>query len=189
MIAIWWACTAVAPPEPAPDVWGPTDDGAQVYASCASCHLADGSGRPDGVVPRLAGQPAEILASKLTRIASGQVDLPVMLPFARALTDDAIAQVAEHIEGLPAVAVGQGTAGGGGTVYADHCAACHGAAGEGSVPLGAPRLCGQHHGYLLRRLRAPESRGDADAAMVAIVQTLGDEQLDAAATWLAACTP
>ena len=32
-----------------------------VYAHCASCHLHDGSGRPDGSIPRLNGQRRAVL--------------------------------------------------------------------------------------------------------------------------------
>ena len=48
------------------------------YAHCASCHLHDGSGRPDGSIPRLNGQRRAVLENKLHRLRGGMMRLPVM---------------------------------------------------------------------------------------------------------------
>ena len=48
----------------------PADEPA-AYAHCASCHLHDGSGRPDGSIPRLNGQRRAVLENKLHRLRTG----------------------------------------------------------------------------------------------------------------------
>lgn len=164
--------------------------GAQVYTFCASCHLADGGGRPDGAIPRLAGQPAVIVAGKLNHIRAGTTYLPVMAAFANSLSPAEVTAVAEYIAALPApkyVGHGDGNALDlGRRTYATQCAGCHGPEGEGNAALLAPRLCGQHAGYLWRRFDEilRNDRGDANAGMAAIVREMVDEDLAATADYL-----
>lgn len=164
--------------------------GAGVYASCASCHLADGGGRPDGAIPRLAGQSAEILVSKLTRIRSGEVFLPVMAAFAHSLSPQEVTAVAAYIAFLPEpkyIGRGEGKSlQAGQTHYAALCAACHGAGAEGNPVLQAPRLCGQHAGYIVRRVEevVQGRRADANPGMAAIAAAVAPADLAAAADYL-----
>lgn len=162
------------------------DVAAEAFAACAACHMADGSGRSDGSVPRLAGQRHAIVVEKLRKLRSGAADLPVMVPFARALTDSEIEMLASYVERLPDAPVlsHSGAAAG---EYAALCAGCHGAAGEGNDGLLAPRLCGQHEAYLLRRFDeiVVDARGDTEPAMAAILASLDGEQRRAIARWLA----
>ncbi|RMF15105.1 MAG: hypothetical protein D6761_08465, partial [Candidatus Dadabacteria bacterium] len=94
---------------------------------CVSCHLANGGGRPDGVIPRLAGQPAAILSGKLERLAAGTTNLPAMTAYAGALSAAARARVASWFAHLPIPeGIGQGDPvlrERGATVYARLCAA------------------------------------------------------------------
>lgn len=173
----------VRPPERGADAWAAPDaasaasPGAVAFESCASCHLADGAGRPDGSIPRLAGQRAAILEHKLRALAAGEVQLPVMVGFARALEDREIPAIAAHLASLPSPAAGHGSgealAFGAGR-YATFCQACHGPQAQGNDALLAPRLCGQHAGYLARRMDEIEAnlRGDADPAMRALINAL-----------------
>jgi len=152
--------------------------------------MADASGRTDGTIPRLAGQPAAIIVDKLHKIRDGKTDLPVMLPFARALSAAETEAIASYVADLPtAIATprGETAAAPRPPEYAALCAACHGSAGEGIEGLRSPRLCGQHAAYLARRLDeiALNTRGDADAAMAAIVTSLTPDRRNALATWLA----
>ncbi len=171
--------------------------GATVYTFCASCHLADGGGRPDGDIPRLAGQPAFAVAAKLSRIRSGEVFLPVMAAFANSLSPQEVTAVAAYIAALPTpayVGLGDGKALSiGRHQYAATCAACHGANGEGSSTLQAPRLCGQHAGYILRRVGeiVQRRRADADAGMAAIAASVSPANLAATADYLSrgTCSP
>jgi len=138
-------------PAPAPAAEPPP------YAVCAPCHGADGAGRPDGSVPRLAGQRAAVIGRQLHALRDGARDLPVMVPYARALTAEEIAEVARAIEAMGPVAAGIGPGEAlerGGAVYAAACAPCH----DGHD---AAIVAGQHYGAILRRLEAPPDPGMA----------------------------
>ncbi len=152
--------------------------GRLVFASCASCHLADGGGRTDGSIPRLAGQDAAILERRLRGLFDGSVYLPVMTPFARALSDMEIEQVSAYLSSLPrpgAVGIGPGTqVEHGAVLYGAVCLNCHAAGAMGQPALNAPRLCGQHEAYLLRRMAemAGANPRASDPAMVAVAAGL-----------------
>ena len=162
------------------------------YAHCASCHLHDGSGRPDGSIPRLTGQRRSVLVNKLYRLRAGILRMPVMDPFARTLAPSEIAQIAEYLSELPAAAAPsvatEEERAQGASLYAEHCASCHGANGEGQDGLFASRLCGQYAGYLNRRLAevAAGTRGDADAVMQDAIDAVPVDDLRAIVAWLAA---
>ena len=162
------------------------------FAHCASCHLHDGSGRPDGSIPRLTGQRRSVLENKLYRLRAGILRMPVMDPFARTLAPSEIAQIAEYLSELPAAAAPsvatEEERAQGASLYAEHCASCHGANGEGQDGLFASRLCGQYAGYLNRRLAevAAGTRGDADAVMQDAIDAVPVDDLRAIVAWLAA---
>jgi len=167
---------------------------AALYASCASCHMADGSGRRDGEVPRLAGQSEKILIDKLQKLRDGKVSLPVMTPFARALTDTELTQVARYISRLPLSTPSVSTPSNQkydvlpNQNYLAYCAACHGHEGQGNDALLAPKLCGQHANYLDRRMLEIEHqhRGDADTGMISVLTMVNQATRDAISQWLAA---
>jgi len=163
------------------------------YAHCVSCHLHDGSGRPDGSIPRLGGQRKAVLENKLYRLRSGTMRLPVMDPYARALPPAEVAEIAQYLSEMPEpelahVEVDDAQRAQGAALFTQHCAACHGANGEGSDPLFASRLCGQYAGYLERRLEeaVAGSRGDGDAIMRGVVTAVPAEDLPPIVAWLAA---
>jgi len=157
---------------------------AELYAACASCHMADASGRSDGLVPRLAGQLEKVLIHKLQKLRDGTVTLPVMVPFARALTPVEVTQVAHYIAALPSPKSGVAS----NKNYVTYCAGCHGSEGQGNDVLLAPKLCGQHEQYLSRRMIeiTQNLRGDADMGMVATLDTMEQYMRDDIAQWLAA---
>jgi len=171
--------------DPAPD------DEPIAYAHCASCHLHDGSGRPDGSIPRLNGQRRSVLEHKLQRMRAGTIHLPVMEPFARTLEPHEISEIASY---LSSMVEPTGAPNGSNdtdrdraaALYAEHCASCHGKNAEGSDALFASRLCGQYAGYLERRLdeAATGARGDADAMMQAVVAAVPGGDLGAIVAWL-----
>ena len=164
----------------------------ELFASCASCHMSDASGRSDGMVPRLAGQREKVLVHKLQNLRDGKVNLPVMLPFARALSNDEVIEVAHYISSLPVnyiePASQQSTSKD--TKYNanfEHkCASCHGELGQGDDALFAPKLCGQHAAYLIRRMQEIENnvRGDADVGMMAVLETVDNTARSEIAKWL-----
>lgn len=169
----------------------PADEPA-AYAHCASCHLHDGSGRPDGSIPRLNGQRRAVLENKLYRLRAGIMRMPVMDPYARTLMPKDITEIAAYLSVLPELAsmpssVSREERVRGASVYAQHCASCHGANAEGHDGLFASRLCGQYSGYLTRRLAevAARTRGDADAVMQGVVDAVPSDDLQAIVAWLA----
>ncbi len=124
-----------------------------------------------------------MLRAKLHAIRDGEVELPVMAPFASALTPDEIDEVADWLAALPAPSAPGPDPGG---LYAQACAACHGpdAAGRDEPPT--PALCGQHAGYLSRRLsESAAGTRVGDAAMAAVLGTLDPTDLEALAAELA----
>jgi len=165
--------------------------GRQVFTSCASCHLADAGGRADGTIPRLAGQDASILERRLRGLLDGSIDLPVMTPFARALNEAEIRQVSAYLSSLPRpeqVGFDSGSwSESGAALYGALCLSCHAADAMGQPALNAPRLCGQHEAYLLRRLNEMASTNPraVDPAMRAIVAALPAEDRRAISNHLA----
>jgi cytochrome c553 len=162
------------------------------YAHCASCHLHDGSGRPDGSIPRLSGQRRSVLENKLYRLRAGIMRMPVMDAFARALAPNDIAEIAAYLSEMPEPTITPSNAtkeerAQGASLYAEHCASCHGANGEGQDGLFASRLCGQYAGYLNRRLAevTARTRGDADAIMQDAINAVPVDDLRVIVTWLA----
>jgi len=155
--------------------------GKRVFAACASCHLADAGGRPDGTIPRLAGQEASVLEARLRALRDGSVDLPVMTPFARALTEAETRQVAGYLSSLPRpewVGIGSGRQlEHGAAIDRSLCAGCHATGAPGQAALNAPRLCGQHATYLVRRLNeiADTDPRTPDPTMRSIASSLSSE--------------
>ena len=168
-------------------------DAPPAYAHCASCHLHDGSGRPDGSIPRLNGQRRAVLEQKLHRLRAGIVRLPVMDPFARTLAPAEASELASYLSELPDTPTAGDEVNGeeraeGASLYAEHCASCHGAHGEGHDGLFASRLCGQYAGYMERRLQEVrnETRGSSDAVMQGVLAGLPIDDLSPIVRWLAA---
>lgn len=163
------------------------------FKHCVSCHLHDGSGRPDGSIPSLTAQRRAVLENKLYRLRAGMMRLPVMDPYARTLPPKEISDIAMYLSELPALDAVPSDASKeeraqGASLYAQHCVACHGANAEGNDGLLASRLCGQYAGYLERRLAeaAAGTRGAADAIMQGVVKTVPADDLRPIVAWLAA---
>ena len=177
--------TAQVPADPWQADIKPDHTGAKVYESCASCHMADAMGRKDGQVPRLAGQSTKVLIHKLEKLRAGSVTLPVMLPFARALSAQEVTLVSNYIATIGQVSKAISAVDN--PDYGAYCAACHGPSGMGNDTLLAPRLCGQHQPYLLRRMQEIKgnSRGDADPGMRGILSVIAPKALTQIANDLA----
>jgi cytochrome c oxidase cbb3-type subunit III len=69
-----------------------------------------------------------------------QTRFSLMPGFAGILSNAEIREVASHVGSLSGLATDSGAAGNGATLYADNCASCHGASGEGDPAFGAPNL-------------------------------------------------
>lgn len=140
--------------------------------NCQPCHGAGGAGAPG--YPALAagawiwGGTIEAIETTLVhgiRSADPQARASQMPKFADGiLTPAQIEQVADyvftefygHAEPRPATAPGA-------AVFAENCAACHGAAGMGGRDVGAPRLASRVHLYgntrdaVISQIRAPRA--------------------------------
>lgn len=122
--------------------------------TCAGCHGAGGQGAPGGF-PSLAdddwiwGGSYDAIHATIThgvRANESEAQRQSMMP--RFLADGVFtaAQVndtAEFVLSLTNRATDAAAAERGAALYADQCAACHGARGEGDRELGAPRLSDQ----------------------------------------------
>ena len=132
------------------------------------------------------------MENKLYRLRAGMTRLPVMDPFARTLAPREVAEIAQYLSQLPEIEATQtdvpaNERAKAASLYAQHCASCHGANGEGNDGLFASRLCGQYAGFLERRLDeiAARRRGDADAIMQDVVDAVPSDDLRIIVPWLA----
>jgi len=137
--------------------------GAELYQTCAPCHLANGFGNVDIAAPTIAGLPQWYVESQLRAFQAGwrgrhHTDLPGlrMRPMAVTLNRDGdIESVAEYVASLPAVqpeSTLDGNAGRGAELFAV-CAACHGVDARGQEALQSPPLTELHDWYMLNQLR------------------------------------
>jgi cytochrome c553 len=137
-----------------PDV----ENGLQIYRTCAACHMREGWGHTSGSVPQIAGQLRPVIIKQLADIRAGNRDNPRMAPYSSVENiggTQAVADVAGYIDTLEmSVANGKGPeeyVERGEKLYAEYCARCHGANGEGDAAAFVPRIQAQHFRYLLRQ--------------------------------------
>ena len=106
---------------------------------CGICHGADASGQlsrfPDLTDDewQWGGEPSQIEAT----IRGGRQ--ATMVGWQAVLGEDGVEQVAHYVRSLSDTSEAHDVENGR-TLYGQFCIACHGAAGEGKVPLGAPNL-------------------------------------------------
>jgi cytochrome c553 len=173
-------------------------NGLKIYAECAACHQAEGFGSTTGSTPQIAGQHRSVIIKQLADYRTGARESVLMAPYAATEViggEQAVADVAQYISTLPvSVDNGKGLGVGlpvGEQLYAEQCAACHGANGEGSDEKRVPRLQAQHYKYLVRQFDWIRSgqRGNADAAMVAKVHDLPDNEVQGALDYISRLMP
>ena len=70
-------------------------------SKCAKCHGKQGQGR--NKTPALAGMQADVFIEQMNNFKSGAIESKRMAKYAKALSDDEIAELAHYYEGLPAV--------------------------------------------------------------------------------------
>ena len=136
---------------------------ADEFIYCTVCHGVQLMGNSTLKAPRLSGMETWYVERQLRAFKNGwrgdrdeDVVGSEMQPMAAALSNDQIVEVAEFVEAtrseLPEQTV-TGNADRGETLYLT-CAACHGAAGEGSEALRSPALAGLNDWYLATQLRS-----------------------------------
>jgi cytochrome c553 len=170
-------------------------------AYCKTCHGLSGQGyRGANPMPRLAGQQTEYLENQLRAFIERRRTNPIMNNVAHVLSPNMITALAAHFKDLNPKPLGgapQELVAAGKKIYQEGvpgtdipaCASCHGpeAKGDGAFP----RLAGQLHDYILRKLvNWSEERGqdpanpDTSAIMEPIAHGLTDPQIKAVAAYL-----
>jgi cytochrome c553 len=174
------------------------DNGLTIYRICAECHQPEGWGLANGSYPQLAGQHRKVIIKQLAEIRACLRDNPEMYPRASPETiggAQVVADVAGYIDTLEiSVATGKGPGEGlegAAALYADKCARCHGASGEGDNDEYIPRIQSQHYAYLQRQFRAIRSRerGNADPEMLDHAQGIEDAAADALLDYVSRLEP
>jgi cytochrome c553 len=174
--------------------------GKDLFAACAECHQADGSGSADGTIPLIAGQHVSVLVKQLvdfrhdrrwhvkmqdaaTRHELGSAqDLLDVAAYAESLKRPA----PREIGSIDGAALHQGQ-----VVYYRDCEGCHGRLAEGDLRTLRPRLAGQHYQYLLRQLNetAAGQRPGMDEMHVKRIGALSADERAAVAAHLARLSP
>lgn len=171
---------------------GNADRGREAYQVCQGCHKPDGSGRPDGTYPQIAGQHATVLIKQMADIREGRRDNPKMFPFANkhVINIQEIADIAVYLAGLP-IPPGNGKGTGtelarGKEIYEKDCLLCHGRNGEGDAGKYYPVLAGQHYKFLLREAHDIKNkvRRNSNPKMVKVVQKYNDADLEAVSDYI-----
>ena len=168
---------------------------------CKTCHGLSGQGfRGAFPMPRLAGQQSEYLENQLRAFIERRRTNPVMFNVAHVLSPSVVNALATYFKGLNPKPLGgapREVVAAGKKIYQDGvsgaevpaCPSCHGpeAKGEGAIP----RLAGQLHDYLLKKLvNWSKERGqdpakpDTSAIMEPIAHSLTEPQLAAVAAYL-----
>jgi cytochrome c553 len=163
--------------------------------SCASCHSADGNSSI-AANPKLAQQHPEYILRQLEDFKSGKRKSAIMKPFASALSDEDMRNVAYFVgskkikpgfaKAKDTVALGEKIFRGG---LADRqvpaCAGCHSPNGSGT-PAQYPRLQGQHADYTAAQMVAfRDGQRLNNPVMNGVAAKLNDREIKAVADYIA----
>jgi cytochrome c553 len=168
---------------------------------CKTCHGLSGQGfRGAYPMPRLAGQQPEYLENQLRAFVERRRTNPVMFNVAHVLSGSMVTSLATHFRDLNPKPLGGAPtqlAAAGKKIYQEGisgtdvppCASCHGPEAKGQGPF--PRLAGQLHDYVLKKLvnwskeRGQDpARPDTSAIMEPIAHGLTEPQIAAVAAYL-----
>ncbi|HTN67814.1 MAG TPA: cytochrome c4 [Burkholderiaceae bacterium] len=179
------------------------DSIAQRAIACASCHGKEGRAASDGFYPRIAGKPAGYLYNQLVNFREGRRRYPLMIYMVDHLSDAYLHEIADYFSSLqppypppqPSTASATTLERGRQLVHAGDtakkvpaCIACHGQALTGVLPS-IPGLLGLPRDYLNAQFGAWKNGSRHAAApdcMAQIVARMSDDDINAAAAWLAA---
>lgn len=169
---------------------------------CMACHGAEGRATSDGYYPRIAGKPAGYLYHQLLHFREGRRQYPMMSYLVERQSEAYLREMADYFanQHLPYAPPQQPSVDAavlerGRRLVLDgdpqrelpSCRACHGERLTGTQPA-IPGLLGLSHDYLLAQLgawRLNQRRAHAPDCMAQIVDKLKDDELYAAAAWLA----
>jgi cytochrome c553 len=167
---------------------------------CKTCDGVAGQGfRGSFPMPRLAGQQPEYLENQLQAFIERRRTNPVMFNVAHVLSPSMLKGLAEHFRdlnpkplgGAPRDQVAEGK-----KIYLEGagenvppCASCHGPDAKGADAF--PRLAGQLHDYIIRKLTnwdkergQDKAKPDNSAIMQPIAHDLTQAQINAVAAFL-----
>ena len=168
---------------------------------CKTCHGVSGQGfRGAFPMPRLAGQQPEYLKNQLSAFIERRRTNPVMFNVAHVLSPPMLTGLTTYFKDLNPKPLGgapKELAAAGKTIYEEGvpsaevppCASCHGPDAKGADAF--PRLAGQLHDYIFRKLTNwDKERGqdkanpDTSAIMQPIAHNLTEAQIKAVAAYL-----
>ena len=151
-------------------------------------------------MPRLAGQQPEYLENQLRAFNERRRTNPIMFNVAHVLNPQMITALAAHFKDLDAKPFGwcsKGVVVAGKKLYEEGvpdanvppCSSCHGPKGKGDGAF--PRLAGQLHDYIFRKLvnwskerGQDRSKPDTSAIMEPIAHGLTEPQIEAVAAYV-----
>lgn len=174
--------------------------GKTLYAACAQCHGADGSGSADGTIPVVAGQHVSVLVKQLVDFRHDRRWHAKMREAVKSHEfggSQDLLDVAAYAESMERPAPREGGMGDGKAlhqgqvVYYRDCETCHGRLAEGDLQTLRPRLAGQHYAYLLRQLNetAAGQRPGMDDEHVKRIGALSEADRAAVADHLSRLSP
>jgi cytochrome c553 len=168
---------------------------------CKTCHGVSGQGfRGAFPMPRLAGQQPEYLENQLQAFIDRRRTNPVMFNVAHVLSPSMLTGLSTHFKDLNPKPLGgapKELVAAGKKIYEDGipsaevpaCASCHGPYAKGADAF--PRLAGQLHDYVYRKLTNWEkergqdkAKPDNSAIMQPIAHNLTEAQVKAVAAYL-----
>jgi cytochrome c553 len=168
---------------------------------CKTCHGLSGQGyRGSLPMPRLAGQQTEYFENQLQAFIEHRRENKFMFQVAHVLTPEMLGALATHFHDLNPKPIGgapKELIASGKKIYEEGvpsadippCATCHGEDAKGNGPF--PRLAGQLHDYIFRKLvNWSKERGqdpanpDTSAIMEPIAHSLKEPQITAVAAYL-----
>jgi len=175
-----------------------TDNGLKLYRECAECHMPEGWGLASGLVPQIAGQHRTVVIKQLADIRTGNRANQLMVPYSSAESiggAQAVADVAGYIDTLE-ISIENGKGPGddlerGERLYAENCAQCHGAEGEGDNDRYMPRIQAQHYNYLVTQFQQIRDgkRRNADPAMVEQIKGFDEAEISAVLDYVSRLEP
>jgi cytochrome c553 len=170
-------------------------------AYCKTCHGVSGQGfRGSFPMPRLAGQQPEYIQNQLQAFIDRRRTNPVMLNVSHVLGPSMVRALAAYFKDLSPPPLGGATRDSvaeGRTIYEDGipsaevppCASCHGPEARGTDAF--PRLAGQLHDYILRKLvnwskerGQDKAKPDNSEIMAPIAHNLTEAQVRAVAAYV-----
>ncbi len=181
----------------------------QRMQACVGCHGERGGGLANALFPRLAGQPADYLASQMKAFREGRRTYAPMNFLMSRQTDEYFAEIAAYFAAqkpdprvvdarrrLPAdratMEAGRDLVQNGRPASSlPACTTCHGSRLGGTLP-GIPGLAGMPQDFLIEQVGSWKNgthRSPAPNCMAQIAQRLSGSDIVAAATWLSMQQP